>query len=85
MVASALSADAPAPTPISTEDIAIIQALSGSLQEHQKQVQAAVAKQEARLCKEAAINRDACLVDWQKGTVGVKPKEEPKPAEKSKL
>jgi hypothetical protein len=66
---------------ISAEDIAIVNALGQSLQQHQKEVQAAIAKQESRLCAEAHIQREACLVDWQKSIVGVKPKEAPKPAD----
>jgi hypothetical protein len=81
LATSAFAAD-PKPQPIAPEDTAIVQGLVAGLQAHQQQVNAAVAKQEARICKEHKIKRDVCFVDWQHGTVSVKPKDAPRPAEK---
>lgn len=77
---SAFAADS-APKPLQAEDIAIVQALGAGLQQHQTQVNAAVAKQEERICREHKLKRDVCLVDWQHGTVGSKPKDAPQAAE----
>lgn len=66
------------PTPISPEYITLGNALGiqqQQLNEAQAKITAAAKLLEDQICQQAKIEHDACVVDWQAGTVGQKPAE----------
>ena len=80
LFAGVLAAADPATKPIPKVYIAAVNGLGSRVQQVTKEAQDAIAEYEVDLCKQAKIKRDVCLVDWRAGTVGVKPKDVPKPA-----